>query len=850
MKLGKYRLAERLESVCNKYKETVAIIYARDNGNREEYTFGEIKKNAEELVTKLASIGIKSGDRIGIVGANSPWWITALFGSLKSETTSVLIDSSLPSDEIDRLIKNSDLSCLFIYDEIFDALNKEDYKNFPVYSLDKGYNLINGCSVKKEIMDIDEDVFAIIYSSGTTSSAKGVMVTYDSMDLASKVCIENYYTGYRKKVLNIMPPFHIAGLTFFTSCFLLGCETFIIEKPSPVKLSAAFQEYKPTSFGAVPKVYDVFLEKIELGLKSKGNFFRNTMMKMNKASIFTRKNLKINIGKGIFSPINKQAFGGNLREFFCGAAMISRETADFYFGFGVEFYAMYGLTETNIPVTTTVPSEYSPGTNGSIVGKGVKVKIGEPDHNGIGEILIKTPCMMKGYFRDEKTTSEAFNEEGYFKTGDLGILDLNGKLVITGRSKEIIVLQTGKKVAPIDIEALYKDVEGIEDIACCGINVKDKGYDEIHLFVIASDKEAVNKAILERSAELTSSFRTTGIHFVESIPATTLGKVKRHLLKEMATTVQEEVACECRSEEYTPESNIISMVYKIKKDLVSRGVNVTVSSRLQEELGFDSISMAELSFNVENEYGVDISMKIGPQFTVGDVIEIATCGASSRTSEKRFYDIEKFPAIRNAAHNLVFRMSVEALKVFWKFQVKGIENIPDDQGYILCPNHETNLDGLWVAGSLPKKHRKSYFCLAKEEIAKNKVGQFFLRVFGGIPVNRTGNSTPALKRCLEVLNKRNILLIHPEGTRTDDGNLKEFKEGAAKLALDSETPIIPVKIKGGYNVYPKGRFMPKLFNFKSFSRHKIEIVFGKPICPKGKTIAEINAAIKKEIISI
>ncbi|MEG1416127.1 MAG: AMP-binding protein, partial [Clostridium sp.] len=170
MKLGKHRLAERLESVCNKYKETVAIIYARDNGNREEYTFGEIKKNAEELVNKIASIGIKSGNRIGIVGANSPWWITALFASLKGETTAVLIDASLPSDEIDRLIKNSDLSCLFIYEEIFDALNKEDYKNLPVYSLDKGYNLINDCRVNKEIADIDEDVFAIIYSSGTTSS--------------------------------------------------------------------------------------------------------------------------------------------------------------------------------------------------------------------------------------------------------------------------------------------------------------------------------------------------------------------------------------------------------------------------------------------------------------------------------------------------------------------------------------------------------------------------------------------------------------------------------------------------------------------------------------------------------
>ncbi|MEG2892322.1 MAG: AMP-binding protein [Clostridium sp.] len=850
MKLAKYKLAESLDYICNKYKDKIGVIYSRDNGEKENYTFGNISDEINLLKDKLQELSINPGDRIGIVGANSPWWITTLFASLKIEATSVLIDASLPSDEIDRLIKNSELSCLFIYDEIFEKLSGEEYTKYPIYSLNKGFENINNCRIKREVTDCDEDVFAIIYSSGTTSSAKGVMITYDSIEGASSICMDKYYTGYRKKVLNIMPPFHIAGLTFFTSCFLLGCETFIIEKPSPVKLSAAFEEYKPTSFGAVPKVYDVFLEKIDLGLKSKGNFFRNTMMNLNKASIFMRRNLGINTGKGVFKPVNKQAFGGNLREFFCGAAMISRETADFYFGFGVEFYAMYGLTETNIPVTTTLPSEYSPGTNGSVMGEGVKIKIGAPDHNGIGEILIKTPNIMKGYFRDEKTTSEAFDEEGYFKTGDLGVLDLNGKLVITGRSKEIIVLQTGKKVAPIDIEALYKDVDGVDDIACCGINVKDKGYDEIHLFVISSKREEVEKQLLERSASLTTSYRVTGIHFVDSIPATTLGKVKRHLLKDMVNVSASEVACEAVNREETPEDKIISMVYKIKKDLVSRGVNVTVSSRLQEELGFDSISMAELSFNVENEFGVDISLKIGAQFTVGDIIEIATCGSSSRALEKRHYDIEKFPAIRNAIHNMVFRMSVETLKIFWKFQVKGLENIPEDKGYILCPNHETNLDGLWIAGSLPKKHRKSYFCLAKEEIAKNSFGQFFLRVFGGIPVNRTGNSAPALKRCLEVLKKSNILLIHPEGTRTDDGNLKEFKEGAAKLALDSETPIIPVKIKGGYDVYPKGRFMPRLFNFKSFSRHKIEIVFGKPICPKGKTVAEINAAIKNEIISI
>ncbi|MEG0370696.1 MAG: AMP-binding protein [Clostridium sp.] len=856
MEQSKQKLKGAIRKICTKDSHETAIIFSRESDDKEYYRFKDIMDYVLKLSNKLKEFNILKGDRVAIIGPNSPWWITSLYSILEIDATSVLIDASLPEDEINRLINKSDVSAIFINEEIYKKIDKLDIQDIPVFSLNEEFDTLNNVIGRSITKDPDEDVFAIIYSSGTTSTAKGVMITHKSILNSAFICMDKYNTGYRKRVLNIMPPFHIAGLTFFVACFLLGCETYIIEKPSPLKLSGAFLDYKPTSFGAVPKVYEVFIEKIDGKLAAKGKAVRGVMMGLIKASAYIRRRFNINIGRKLFKSINKQAFGGNIQEFFCGAAMIQKDTAEFYFGFGAEFYSMYGLTETNIPVTSTLPGEYAPGTNGKTVSDGMDIRIGDKDESGIGEILIKTPNIMKGYFRDEEITCSAFNEDGYFKTGDLGHLDSNGKLIITGRSKEIILLQTGKKVAPIDIEALYKDVKDVKDIACCGIGIKDKGYDEIHIFVVASNnnEEEIEKHLREKGALLPSHYRADSIHFVDEIPATSLGKVKRHLLKNIVIDNEAAVSIEnddnIKRGEVTIESRVIDLIYKTKKELISRGTSISLNSRLQEDLGFDSISMAELCFLVEGEYDIDLSRRIVHEMTVENVIDVARNNCPEEICEKKNYDINMYPAMRSWFENFIFKTTTGVFKIFWKFNVRGLENIPKDNGYIICPNHETHLDGMWVAGFLPKKHKEKYFCLAKEEHVKHSLGKFFIRILGGIPVNRTGNSAPALKKCREVLSKHNILLIHPEGTRTDNGEINIFKEGAAKLALDSDRKIIPVRIKGGYKVYPKGKLLPKIFNFRSFSRHKIEIVFGSPICPRGKTISEINTALKNQIVNI
>ena len=166
-------------------------------------------------------------------------------------------------------------------------------------------------------------------------------------------------------------------------------------------------------------------------------------------------------------------------------------------------------------------------------------------------------------------------------------------------------------------------------------------------------------------------------------------------------------------------------------------------------------------------------------------------------------------------------------KVFYRFEVEGVENIPSNGPYIIAANHQSHLDGMWImAAGREKIKLENFCCMAKQEHLDSRVSRRGLRITGGIPVARGANTSPALKRVLECLKMKKIVLIHPEGTRTPNGRLGSFKLGVERLATEADVVVLPVKIEGAYEIYPKGKRLPHIFRRKG--KYVLKIHFFKP----------------------
>jgi 1-acyl-sn-glycerol-3-phosphate acyltransferase len=180
--------------------------------------------------------------------------------------------------------------------------------------------------------------------------------------------------------------------------------------------------------------------------------------------------------------------------------------------------------------------------------------------------------------------------------------------------------------------------------------------------------------------------------------------------------------------------------------------------------------------------------------------------------------------------------------LIWRLEMKGTEYIPATRPFILCPNQESDLDTFWVSSCLPPSVQYNLCCVVKQETFEKPKSQFFADLVGGIPINREGNSLPALRACAKALRNGRPLLIYPEGTRTRSGELLPFYRGPAKLSITTGVPIIPVRIKGSYEIFPFYRQVPRFFNWQRMQRLPIQIIFGLPILPP-----EVNQGVSAEV---
>ena len=818
------------------------------NGEKYVYSYGELFKEAERYAELLLKAGIRAGDRVAITAESSPWWITAFFAICKIRCTAALIDASLTEADTLSFISRSDVRGAFFSKKTYGKIRDKSSFSFPCFDV-YDCSLLPGSPARVSdslpaSSDTDESVACIIFSSGTTRTAAGIMHYHDSLINTTKMTEVVQDISDKSRFLGILPLSHIYGLfSLVLGPTITGADVHFLESISADAMLGAFKEYKPTAFPGVPKVYELFmaaaLRKINANTSTKLIF-----SKFFPLCLKLRKKHGILLGKKIFGSIH-ETFGGCLVRLFSGGAPLTKETAEFYYGLGFNILSTYGASETNVPTLGNVESSISTDSCGK------PYPVVEAKLSDEGELLIKTPFMMKGYFRDEEATKNAFTEDGWFRSGDLASIDSEGNIRITGRAKENIVLSTGKKVSPDDLEEKYRNISGIKDFAICGVPAQNGDYDEIHAFIVHEDsfsQEEIENEIGKINADVPNNMKIHKTHFVNEIPRTSLQKPKRYALKkqvldarngERNPKVKEPVI------EATPLSRLIGI---IAKNANIPANEIDENTKVFSDLAIDSLSAVDLAMEIESVFNVNVESSYSKEMSVKDLMDAIERG---NTPEEKAAPMGKYPQNKSELDYFIFSLFRGFAKFCFKIRLINPEKLPADQNYMLCPNHVTKIDYLFVSTALSKERIMKLCAMAKFDLFRNDpFSKQLIKSTGMVPVDRGGMNMNSMNSIKAKLREGWCVLIHPEGARSWDGTFQPIRSGATVIAIETGVPIIPVYLSGAYEIYPRGKKMIRFFDLKNKKRFEVDVIFGDPISPENKTTEELTKELQDAILSL
>ena len=506
---------ELVEYSCTNYAKNIAYKYKKDYTAKDveyiEKSYEQTGKDIKYLSTALLDMGLEK-KRIAVIGDNSYLWCISYLAITCGDMIVVPMDKALPDNEIENLITRSEAEVVICDKKYVENLERieaentnnlqkiicteeiEDNKIIKIENLlKKGKELIESGDTRYENIKIDENKMSImLFTSGTTNEPKAVMLSQANIcaDLTDIACwVKIYETD---TLLSFLPIHHTFECTItFLYGFYSGATVAFCDGLRYIQKNLV--EYKVSVFVAVPLVLETMYKKIQKAIEEQGKTkLINRITKISNALL----KCKIDIRKIVFKQILDN-FGGNLRIVLYGAAPMNKETIIGFNNLGISLVQGYGLTETSPVISAETDKEKRPGSVG-IALPSIQVKIEDKDENGEGEIAVKGPIVMLGYYKNEEETKKVL-KDGWFRTGDYGYIDKDGFIYITGRKKDIIVLRNGKNVYPQEIEFLINKIPYVKESL---VYSRDKDKTDTMLCAkIVYDKENIKEILGEKTEE-------------------------------------------------------------------------------------------------------------------------------------------------------------------------------------------------------------------------------------------------------------------------------------------------------------------------------------------------------------
>jgi long-chain acyl-CoA synthetase len=568
--------------------------------------------------------------------------------------------------------------------------------------------------------------------------------------------------------------------------------------------------------------------------------------------------------------------GRQMRLFVTGGSKFDPLVGRDFYALGFTILQAYGLTETSGAATITTPDDAYLDTVGRAF-PGHAVRILPPEDPALdGEIAIRGPIVMQGYYNRADATAAVFRD-GWFLTGDLGRLDDTGRLSITGRKKEVIVLASGKNIYPEEVEAQYRQSVFIKELCVMGLTRPgDPATERLYAVVVPNmdlmrERRIVNAGDLLRfeiegqSIHLPPHKRVLGYEvWLEPLPRTTTGKLKRHEIERRVREKQHErhqPDASAVPAEWEDDAHAQTAAAIIRRRV--QGGRVVPHANLELDLALDSMERVELIAELEQRFRVRLDDERAHDIlTVQQLIDAVRPGADAaeRATEDSWAVILRElppatdPLLAPLLHErwfapVIFHVILRVLRLLMpRVVVTGLEHLPMKGPYVISPNHQSYLDPFFVCSVLPYRVFRQLFFVGAAEYFETSVTAWAARQFRLVPVDPDANLIPAMKAGAFGLSRGMILVLFPEGERSIDGTVKRFKKGAPILSRQLDVPIIPVAIDGVFELWPRNRS----FNWRlllPFSNHHVRIAFGKAWQMPGDTSYADGAAQLRERVT-
>ncbi len=436
-------------------------------------TYTQALANVENLAQWMLEQNITKNDRIAVSGKNSPEWATVYLAALFAGCIIVPIDYGLHEKEVENLLKASSPKIFFVDEEKFTYFenNSSGAKLFSL-SKNKGnlyvYNLKPSAHKDFPVIN-EEETAAILFTSGTTGIPKGVMLSHRNLVSDCYIAQTNLDIFHTDVFYALLPIHHsYTMLAVFLEAVSVGAEIVFGKTMAVSRMLKELREGKITMLLGVPLLFNKLLAGILKGIREKGFIVYAIMKALMGVSYLIKKLFKVNPGKKMFKAVLEKASISTLRIAICGGGPLAPSVFRVYQELGIDFIQGYGLTETSPIVALNPIDNFKIASVGKNFFPYMEMKILDPNEDGIGEVLIKGPMVMQGYYNLPEETKKVFTDDGWFKTGDLGRLDAENYLYLAGRAKNMIVTEGGKNVYPEEIENAFQLFTDIEQITVKG----------------------------------------------------------------------------------------------------------------------------------------------------------------------------------------------------------------------------------------------------------------------------------------------------------------------------------------------------------------------------------------------
>lgn len=902
----------------------------------ESCTYAELRHMAESIGSWLANNGFQSGARVVILADNHPRWVAVFLGVVASGCTAVPLDTALHADQITTLLKDSGSSLLFcdvkhlpIAREAIGALpiktaliNSAQPQSAEINSAEikpaepKNAELKNAAPQNKSaappVAELDSifasgpsgfkpaaveaDVVAsLLYTSGTTSDPKGVMLTHANLLGEVDSVFRLLRVGPDDAVLGVLPLFHVLSqMANLLLPLVKGARVVYLETLNTTELLRALNERKITIFAVVPQFFYLIHERIFKEVAKRGQvagWALKTLMSLNRGL----RSMGFNAGKVFFGKLHS-TFGDRMRYLITGGSRFDPQIGYDFYALGIDVLQAYGLTETTGAAFVSLPHHNVIGSVGpplpGVEGKILDPKPGEDGGPAVGEIAIKGAIVMKGYWNRPDATA-AVLKDGWLHTGDLGYFDSGGNLLITGREKDVIVLSNGKNVYPEEIESYYLKSPYIKEIGVMALESEpgNPASDRLYAVVvpdfdllkerkIVNAKEVIRFDIESISSKIASTKRIGSYEiWQDPLPRTTTRKLKRFEMEKRVRANQKKGGAEAEASsapslsvedaQWLEQPEVQQALKIIRESSKSAPEVIRPSDNLELDLGLDSMQRVELLVAVEKELGGDVEESaLAEIYTVRQLLdairESAAAGKTRVSSSQQSAgwasvlredptDPEVLALARpgRLAERILYA-GFRPLEVFasdrFHLRVSGLEKLPTEGSYIISSNHQSYLDPVVLAGVLPWPVFRNLFAVGTSEIFGSGFMRRLARWLRVIVVDPDANLVSAMRAGAFGLRHGRILILYPEGERSIDGTPRTFKKGAAILSVHLQVPIVPVAIEGFYESWPRGRA------FQKFAPLKMK--FGDPIYPPPEaeaseaTYEKLTAELKSSIVEM